>query len=106
MKPTDYDVVKLALISLDQVILRSLVQQTMQRTFDADWRRPDLLIRARDLLAEFYLIQGNENARELGKSRTGTGVNPYAKPLLAYGTCAAHLSRITPRRRSLSGRTK
>ncbi len=27
-KPTDYDVVKLALISLDQMILRSLVQQT------------------------------------------------------------------------------
>ncbi len=68
MKPTDYDVVKLALISLDQVILRSLVQQTMQRTPDVDWPRADLLIRARDLLAEFYLIQGNGHGRELGKS--------------------------------------
>ena len=68
MKPTDYDVVKLALISLDQVILRSLVQQTMQRTPDVYWPRSDLLIRARDLLAEFYLIQGNGHGRELGKS--------------------------------------
>jgi hypothetical protein len=30
----------------------------MQRTPDADWPRPDLLIRARDLLAEFSLIKG------------------------------------------------
>jgi hypothetical protein len=71
MKPTDYDVVKLALISLDQVILRSLVQQTMQRTPDADWPRPDLLIRARDLLAEFSLIQSNGRGREPGKSEQG-----------------------------------
>jgi hypothetical protein len=106
MKPTDYDMVKLALSSVDLVILRALVQQAMKRRTDDECQRLDLLTRARDLLAEFYLIQGNENGRELGKSRTGTGVNPYAKPLLAYGTCAAHLSRITPRRRSLSGRTK
>jgi hypothetical protein len=65
---TDYDVVKLALTSLDQVILRSLLQQTIQYTPDADWSRPDLLIRARDLLAEFYLIQGNGHGRELGNS--------------------------------------
>jgi len=106
MKPTDYDMVKLALSSVDLVILRALVQQAMKRRTDDECQRLDLLTRARDLLAEFYLIQGNENGRELGKSRTGTGVNPYAKPLLAYGTCAVHLSRITPRRRSLSGRTK
>jgi hypothetical protein len=37
---------------------------------------------------------------------TRTGVNPQAKPLRAYGACSDHLSRITPRRRSLSGRTK
>jgi hypothetical protein len=29
-----------------------------------------------------------------------------AKPLRAYGACSDHFSRITPRRRSLSGRTK
>ena len=46
------------------------------------------------------------DGRELGKSRTRTGVNPQAKPLRAYGACSDHLSRITPRRRSLSGRTK
>ena len=52
------------------------------------------------------LVQGNGHGRELGKSRTRTGVNPQAKPLRAYGACSDHLSRITPRRRSLSGRTK
>lgn len=50
MKPTDYDMVKLALNSVDLVILRSLVQQAMKRRPDADWQRLDLLTRARDLL--------------------------------------------------------
>jgi hypothetical protein len=86
----------------DLVILRSLVQQAMKRRPDADWQRLDLLTRARDLLAEFYLVQGNGHGRGLGKSRTRTAV----KPLRAYGACSNHLSRITPRRRSLSGRTK
>jgi len=72
MKPTDDDMVKLALNSVDLVILRSLVQQAMKRGPDADWQQMDLLTRARDLLAEFY--QGN--GHELGKSRTRTGVNP------------------------------
>jgi hypothetical protein len=62
MKPTDYDMIKLALNSIDLVILRSLVQQAMKRRPDADWQRLDLLSRARDLLAEFY--QGNGHARE------------------------------------------
>jgi hypothetical protein len=57
MKSTDYDMVKLALNSVDLVILRSLVQQAMKRRPDADWQRLDLLTRARDLLAEFYLVQ-------------------------------------------------
>lgn len=74
MKPTDDDIVKLALNSVDLVILRSLVQQAMKCRPDADWQRLDLLTRARDLLAEFR--QGNEHGRELGKSRTRTGVNP------------------------------
>jgi hypothetical protein len=47
MKPTDYDMVKLALNSVDLVILRSLVQQAMKRRPDADWQRLDLLSRAR-----------------------------------------------------------
>ena len=106
MKPTDYDMVKLALNSVDLVILRSRVQQAMKRRPDADWQQLDLLTRARDLLAEFHLVQGNGHGRELGKSRTRTGVNPQAKPLRAYGACSDHFSRITPRRRSLSGRTK
>jgi hypothetical protein len=106
MKPTDYDMVKLALSSVDLVILRSLVQQAMKQRPDDECQRLDLLTRARDLLAEFYLIQSNINDRELGKSRTRTGANPSANPLRAYGACANHLSRITPRRRSLSGRTK
>jgi hypothetical protein len=107
MKPTDYDMVKLALNSVDLVILRSLVQQAMKRRPDADGQRLDLLTRARDLLAEFYLVQSNGHGRdELGKSRTRTGITPQAKPLRAYGACSDHLSRITPRRRSLSGRTK
>jgi hypothetical protein len=70
MKPTDYDMVKLALNSVDLVILRSLVQQAMKRRPDAERQRLDLLTRARDLLAEFYLVQGNGHGRELGKSRT------------------------------------
>ena len=74
MKPTNYDMVKLALNSVDLVILRSLVQQAMKRGPDADWQQMDLLTRARDLLGEFY--QGNGHDRELGKSRTRTGVNP------------------------------
>ena len=74
MKPTDYDMIKLALNSVDLVILRSLVQQAMERRPDADWQRLDLLTRARDLLGEFY--QGNGHDRELGKSRTRTGVKP------------------------------
>jgi hypothetical protein len=74
MKPTDYEMVKLALNSVDLVILRSLVQQAMKRGPDADWQQMDLLTRARDLLAEFY--QGNGYGRELGKSRTQTRVNP------------------------------
>ena len=74
MKPTDYDMVKLALNSVDLVILRSLVQQAMKRRPDADSQQLDLLTRARDLLAEFY--QGNGHGRELGKSRTRTGVTP------------------------------
>ena len=74
MKPTDYDMVKLALNSVDLVILRSRVQQAMKRRPDADWQRLDLLTRARDLLAEFYLVQGNGHGRELGTSRTRTGV--------------------------------
>jgi len=41
------------------------------------------LTRARDLLAEFYLVQGNGQGRELGKSQTRTGVNLQAKPLRA-----------------------
>lgn len=72
MKPTDYDMVKLALNSVDLVILRSLVQQAMKRGTDADWRRLDLLTRARDLLAEF--CQGNGHA-PLGKSRTRAGAD-------------------------------
>ena len=56
MKPTDYDMVKLATLnSVDLVILRSLVQQAIKRRPDADWQRLDLLTRARDLLAEFYM---------------------------------------------------
>ena len=106
MKPTDYDMITLALNSVDLVILRSLVQQAMKRRPDADRQRLDLLTRARDLLAEFHLVQGNGHGRELGKSRPRTGVNPQAKPLRAYGACSDHFSRITPRRRSLSGRTK
>ena len=62
--------------SVDLMILRSLVQQAMKRRPDADWQRLDLLTRARDLLAEFYLVQGNRQGRELGKSQTRTGVNP------------------------------
>ena len=83
MKPTDYDMVKLALNSVDLVILRSLVQQAMKRRPDADCQRLDLLTRARELLAEFYLVQGNRQGRELGKSQTRTGVNLQAKPLRA-----------------------
>ena len=115
MKPTDYDMVKLALNSVDLVILRSLVQQAMKRRPDADWQRLDLLTRARDLLAEFY--QCNGHGRESLASREGgqaltptTGVLPHgrlqAKPLRAHGACSDHFSRITPRRRFLSGRTK
>ena len=76
MKPTDDDMVKLALNSVDLVILRSLLQQAMKRGPDADSQQLDLLTRARDLLAEFH--QGNEHSRELGKSQTRTGVNPMA----------------------------
>ena len=47
MKPTDYDMIKLALNSVDLVILRSLVQQAMKRRPPADWQRLDLLTRAR-----------------------------------------------------------
>ena len=74
MKPTDDDMVKLALSSVDLVILRSRVQRAMKRRPDADRQQLDLLTRARDLLAEFH--QGNAHGRELGKSRTRTGVNP------------------------------
>ena len=38
---------------------------------------------ARDLLAEFYFVQGNGHGPELGKSRTRTGFNLQAKPLRA-----------------------
>ena len=77
MKPTDYDMVKLALNSVDLVILRSLVEQAMKCGPDADrQQRLDLLIRARDLLAEFCLVPGSGHGRELGKSRTRIGVNP------------------------------
>ena len=72
MNPTDHDMVKLALNSVDLVILHSLVQQATKRRPDADWQRLDLLTP----LAEFYLVQGNGHGRELGKSRTRTGVNP------------------------------
>ena len=58
MKPTDYDMVKLAFDSVDLVILRSLVQQGMKRRSDAECQRLNLLTRARDLLSEFYLVQG------------------------------------------------
>ena len=67
MKPTDHDMVKLALNSVDLVILRSLVHQAMKCSPDADWQRLDLLTRARDLLAEFY--QGNGHGRESLASR-------------------------------------
>jgi len=83
MKPTGHDMVKLALNSVDLVILRSLVQQATKRRSDAECQRLDLLTRARDLLAEFYLVQGNRQGRELGKSQTRTGVNLQAKPLRA-----------------------
>ena len=73
MKPTDDDMVKLALNSVDLVILRSLAQQAMKRRPDADWQQLHLLTRARDLLAEFH--HGNEHGRELGKSLTRTGVS-------------------------------
>ena len=79
MKPTDDDMVKLALNSVDLVILRSLAQQAMKRRPDADWQQLHLLTRARDLLAEFH--QGNGHGRELGKSRTRTGVNPMTSVL-------------------------
>jgi hypothetical protein len=111
MKPTDYDMVKLALNSVDLVILRSLAEQVMKRRPDTDWQRLDLLTRARDLLAEFY--QGNGHGRESLASRERgpaltpmIGVLPKAEPLRAYGACSDHFSRITPRRRFLSGRTK
>ena len=58
MKPTDYHIVKLAFDSVDLVILRSLVEQGMKRRSDAECQRLDLLTRARDLLAEFYLVLG------------------------------------------------
>ena len=67
MKPTDDDMVKLALDSVDLVILRSLVRQEMKRRPDAGWQQLDLLTRARDLLAEFY--QGNGHGRESLASR-------------------------------------
>jgi hypothetical protein len=67
MKRTDYDMVKLALDSIDLVILRSQVRLAMKRRPDADWQRLDLLTRARDLLAEFY--QGNGHGRESLASR-------------------------------------
>jgi hypothetical protein len=47
MNPTDYDMVKLALNTVDLVILRSLVQQAMKHSPDADWQRLDLLTPAR-----------------------------------------------------------
>ena len=59
MKPTDYDMVKLAFDSVDLVILRSLVRQEMKPRSGAECQRLDLLTRARDLLAEFYLVQSN-----------------------------------------------
>src|SRR6478752_965593 len=34
----------------------------------------------------------------LASRQCGPGINPQAKPLRAYCACAAHLSRITPRR--------
>ena len=74
MKPTDDDMVKLALHSVDLVILRSLSEQALKRRPGADWQQLDLLTRARDLLAEFH--RGNAHGPELGKSRTRTGVNP------------------------------
>jgi hypothetical protein len=107
MKPTDYDLVKLALNSVDLVILRLLVQQEIKCKPDADRQRLDLLTRARDLLAEFYLASDDGNRRQsLASRETPIGPNQLAKPLRAYGDYSDHLSRITPRRRSLSGRTK
>jgi hypothetical protein len=106
MKPTDYAMVKLALNSVDLVILRSLVQRAMKRRPNADRQQLDLLTRARDLLAEFH--HGNEHGRELGKSLTRTGVSRMTG-VPPYGRASVkpdHFSRITPRRRSLSGRTK
>jgi hypothetical protein len=80
MKPTDYDMGSGARheapIPYVMVILRSLVEQAMKRRPDAGWQRLDLLTRSRDLLAEFYLVQGYGHGHELGKSRTRTGVNP------------------------------
>ena len=55
----------------------------LKRRSDAECQRLDLLTRARDLLAEFYLVQDNGHGRELGKSQTRTGVNLQAKPLRA-----------------------
>jgi len=114
MKPTDYDMVKLALSSIDLVILRSQVGQAMKRRPDADWQRLDLLTGARELLAEFYQGNGHRESlasREGGQALTPiTGVLPHgrpqAKPPRASGACSDHFSRITPRRRFLSGRTK
>jgi len=83
MKPTDDAMVRLAFDSVDLVILRSLVQQAMKRRSDVECERLDLLTRARDLLAECYLVQDNGQGRELGKQQTRTGVNLQAKSLRA-----------------------
>ena len=83
MKPTDDDMIKLAFDSVDLVILRSLVQRAMKRGSDAKCERLDLLTRARDLLAECCLVQGNGPDRELGKPQMRTGFNLQAKPLRA-----------------------
>ena len=68
MEPTGYDIVKLALDSVDPVNLAGHKTRT-------DDQRPATRV-------------------------------PQAEPLRAYGARCDHLSRITPRRRSLSGRTK
>jgi hypothetical protein len=57
---TDYEVVKLALDSIDLVILRSLLQQAVECRPDAERQRLDLLTRARDLLVEFCQGHGHD----------------------------------------------
>jgi hypothetical protein len=59
MKPTDYEMIKGALNSVDRVILRTLVEQAIKSRSDTNWQRLDLLTRARDLLAEFSVANAD-----------------------------------------------